>query len=308
MQPAVSPFPSRAHSLRGVCEFAFALLLFACLDTTVKHLAAEHPVPLIAWARYAVHTLLMVLILAPTMRLDLLRTQRTGLSVVRAFCLVVISLCMMFALPRLPLAEATAIVFLAPMLVVLLARPLLGERIGPVRGAAVVAGFIGVLLIARPGGDLDPVGVVLVLCVAVANSGYQLLSRVLLRTESAIVLLFYAALAGAAFFSLLLPWSLGGPSLSALDWALFFSLGVTGGVGHYFYTRAFRDAPASLLAPLSYLQLLWAALLGWLVFDQLPDGLSLIGMLIIAVSGVVVALRGRDKQLTAKAATTEPEP
>ncbi|MEC5399974.1 DMT family transporter [Uliginosibacterium sp. H1] len=285
--------PHAAHPVRGVMFFSIALFLFACLDTSVKYLAQHHPVPLIAWARYIVHLLLMVVLLGPLQGRLLLQTQRTGLSILRAFCLVAITLCMMFALRRLPLAEATSLTFVAPMLAVLLARPLLGERIGRLRAVAVVVGFLGVLLIARPGGSVDVTGFVLVMGVALGSAGYQLLSRVLMRTERTTTLLFYAALAGAGVFSLMLPWSLGGPTPSLLEWGLLIGVGLSGGIGHYCYTRAYRDATVSLLAPLSYLQLVWAALLGWLVFGQYPDGMSLAGMGIIAVSGIVVALESR---------------
>ncbi|HEX5127596.1 MAG TPA: DMT family transporter [Rhodocyclaceae bacterium] len=282
----------KQHPLRGIAYYAVALLLFACLDATAKYLAMRYPVPLIAWVRYAVHWLLMTGLFAQSMGRDLVRTQRTGVVVLRAMCLVVITFCMTSALRRLPLAEATSMLFLAPLLVVLLARPVLQERIGAVRAAAVVAGFAGVLLIARPGGNLDTVGVLLALGAALSNTGYQLLTRILSSTENAVVMLYYSALVGSVCFGLLLPWFWHGPPLSTLDIGLFLSLGMLGGVGHFCFIQAFRDSPASMLAPVTYLQLVWAGLLGWLVFHQVPASLTLLGMLIIAVAGVVVAVHG----------------
>ena len=279
------------HPLRGILLIASAVFLFACLDTTIRYLAAHFSVPLMAFVRYSVHLGLMLAILAPTQGLGFVRTKRPLLVVGRALCLVGLTLFMMQGLARLPVAEATAIGFVAPLLVVLLARPLLGERIGWVRGLAVLAGFCGVLLVARPGGNLDSFGVLMVFCAALCGTAYQLLSRFLAGSESTNTLLFHAALAGTLCFGASLPWLPETPWPSTFEVILLFSLGVTGGLGHYLFTRAYRHAPASLLAPFTYLQLLWAGLLGWLAFARLPDGLSLLGMGIIAAAGVVVALQ-----------------
>lgn len=281
------------HPMRGVGFYAIALFLFACLDTTTKYLVRHYPVPLLAFVRYLVHFLLMTAVLAPMLGRRLVEVHSARRVVLRGMCLVAMTLFMNFALARLPLAEGTSIMFVAPLLVVLMARPLLKEKIGLVRWLAVLAGFAGVLMIARPGGALDPVGVALVLAAALSNTFYQLLSRILSKTENAFAMLFYSALAGTICFGALMPWFFGGPRPGLLELALLLSLGVTGGIGHMFFTLAFRDAPASLLAPVTYLQLVWAGLLGWLVFAQLPDALTLLGMAIIAVSGVVVALHGR---------------
>ncbi|MDP5240454.1 DMT family transporter [Uliginosibacterium sp. 31-16] len=279
------------HPLRGVALFACAVFLFACLDTTIKHLTVNFSVPLLAFVRYFMHLLLMLAIVAPRHGLKMAQARRPGLVILRALCLVVMTLFMMFGLKRLPLAEATAIGFVAPLLVVLLARPLLGERIGLLRLLAVLSGFGGVLLVARPGSDLDWIGVLFVLVAALCGTAYQLLSRVLVGSESTLTLLFYVALAGAVCFGSSLPWVLHGPQPGWFDALLMLSLGVTGGLGHYLFTHAYHDAPASLLAPFSYLQLLWAGLLGWLVFGRVPDHLTLLGMGIIAVAGVVVAVQ-----------------
>ena len=294
MTPSSPPSVLREpHVLRGAAYFATALFLFACLDSTVKYLTAHYPVPLVAWLRYAGQFLLMTALLAPRQGRTLLSAQRPRLVALRSLCLVLLTLLMNSALHRLPLAEATALSFAAPLLVVLLAQPLLQERVGLARGVAVLVGFGGVLLIARPGGELDVLGVVLALLAAVSNTGYQLLSRVLSGTERPVNLLYSSALFGTVAFGLLLPWAWAGPVPSALYTLLFLSLGVTGGLGHLFFTLAFREAPASFLAPISYLQLVWAGLLGWLVFGQLPDPLTLSGMAVVTAAGVAVALRGQ---------------
>lgn len=278
------------HAMRGILLIAVAVFLFACLDTSIKYLTTYYTVPLIAFVRYSLHVLLMVLLLARTEGVGLIRARNPWLVAVRGLCLAALTLFMMMALSRIPVAEATAIGFVAPLLVVLLARPLLGEKIGLFRWIAVLAGFGGVLLIARPDGDLDTLGVVYVLCGALCSTGYQLLSRQLAGSESTNTMLFYAGLAGIVFFGAGLPWQPRPQLPTAGQGALLFSLGITGGLGHYFYTRAYRYAAASLLAPFSYLQLFWAGLLGWLVFDRVPHHLTLLGMLIVAGSGLAVAL------------------
>ena len=283
----------KSHPFQGVLLFALALLLFACMDTTTKYLATTYNVPLVIAIRYIVHCLLMVVLLAPKYGKRLVQTQRTGLVMVRAASLTTASLFMGLALQRMPVAETTAIVFLGPMIVVLLAGPFLGERIGLYGWAAAIIGFIGVLFIAHPGSGLDITGTLFAFCVVAALVVYQLLSRVLARTEETIPLLFYTALFGSVLYGAFLPWSWHGPAPSTTDILLFLSMGITGGLGHYLYTAAYRQASASLLAPMNYLQLLWAGLLGWLVFSHVPGTLSIIGMCIITASGAMVALKSR---------------
>ncbi len=281
------------RALGGATLFVLGVFLMACMDATTKYLVAHHPAPMVVALRYIVHCLLMVLLLAPSQGRRLLQARRRGLVLLRAACLAVASLSMTLALQRMPVAEATAIVFLFPMLVVLLAGPLLQERVGRHGWLAAVAGFIGVLLIARPGGGLDAIGVVLALCAAAANAIYHLLSRMLASTESTVSLMFHTALVGAVCFGAWLPWVWSGPVPSPMHLALFCCTGLLAGVGHFLFTAAHRQAPASALAPLQYVQLLWAGLLGWLVFNHVPDGSGALGMAIIAVAGIAAALGSR---------------
>lgn len=282
-----------AQPLRGALLCVAALALFACMDTITKYLAQDHAVPLIVGVRYLGNLLLMSVLFGPTHGRLMLHTRRTGLVVLRAFCLAFASLFIGLALQRMPVAETTAITFLSPILLVVAAGPLLGERIGWTGWLATLAGFAGVLLIARPGSGLVASGVLFVLCAVTMNLGYQVLSRVLAASENTFALLFYTALAGSILYGLAMPWFMEDHAPSLLEGMLFASLGIFGGLGHFMFTAAFRHAPASLLAPLNYLQLLWAGLLGWVVFGHLPDAVSLAGMAVIAGSGVLVALKTR---------------
>lgn len=299
----MSPGSATVHQpLRGVLLLGGAVLLFAAMDTTTKVLAEHYPVPLVMAIRYIVHCLLMVVLLTPTQGLKLVETRRTRLVLLRALCLAAASLFMGLALQRMPVAEATAIIFLAPLLVVLAAGKILRERVGLLAWVCALTGFAGVLLIVRPGGGLDPVGVACALCGAAAIAAYQLLSRLLASTERTVALLFYAALVGSLLFGISLPWYWEGQAPSPLQALLFAGMGVMGGVGHYLFTAAHRHAPASFLAPLMYIQLVWAGLLGWLVFGHVSNAASIVGMLLVAGSGAVVALRSRLSRRTLAAA------
>jgi drug/metabolite transporter (DMT)-like permease len=284
--------PPIAHQpLRGITLFACGVLVLACMDTTTKYLVASYEAPLVVAVRYVVNGLLMIALLAPTYGFRLVQTRRTGLVILRAGCLAIVSIVLSFALKRLPVAESTSIVFLAPTVVILLARTLLGERMKATGYIAAATGFAGVLLIARPGAGLEPLGVVLALVAAVVTALYQLLSRVLAPTERTMALLFYTALLGAIVFGLAAPWFWDGRIPRLVDMALLVSLGVYSAVGHYLFTAAHRYAPASTLAPIGYVQVVYAGLLGWLVFGHVPDALSIAGMLVIIASGALMTLK-----------------
>lgn len=155
---------------------------------------------------------------------------------------------------------------------------------------AAVAGFGGVLLIVRPGGALDLLGVVYVLMAVATSVVYYLLSRVLARTETTLVLLFYTALVGTLCFGAMVPWTLSGPVPDLPTLAMFLSQGVVAGLGHYLFTAAHREATSSLLAPVSYTQLVWVGILSWLIFGHVPDALTLVGMAIVGLAGVAIAI------------------
>jgi drug/metabolite transporter (DMT)-like permease len=294
----VDPALAVSHPLRGMLLFMSALFLLACMDTTIKYLTTHYNAPLVVAIRYIVHCLLMIVFLAPSQGKRLVKTQRTGLVLVRSASLAIASLFIGLALQRMPVAETTAINFLSPMLVVLLARPVLGERIGALGWVASVTGFAGVLLIAHPGSGLDAYGIIFALCAVGAGVAYQLLSRVLVTTERIVTLLFYTALTGAIGFGIFLPWFWAGEVPTRWELLLFLSIGVTSGLGHFLFTAAYRHASASLLAPMNYLQLLWAGLLGWLVFGHVPDPLSILGMCVVAASGVMIAFKSRSPKFT----------
>lgn len=285
--------PHQTQARKGIALYVAALFLFACVAVTTKHLAARYPVFLLTWIRFSIQWLAMSVILIPKERGNLLIARRKGLVIVRGACMLIMMLLITTALQRMPVAEVTAIQFLAPLLVTLFAKYILGETIGWVRGLCVAAGFAGVLLIARPAGHLDVIGIACVFLAAVMDAAYQLLSRLLGNTERSVVMLYYSALVSVVCLSLGLPGFWINFEPTRLDVVLFLWLGFVGGIGHFVFTSAYRHTPASALAPLSYLQLFWAGLLGWLFFDHLPSGMSLAGMVVIVAAGGIAAVLGR---------------
>lgn len=285
--------PTGSKPFIGILLMLGAGLCFAALDATSKHLSQIFPVPMLVWARYTVHLLLMVISLAPSMRAKLIATQRPIALAARALMLLGTSGFSMAAFSIMPLAESTAILFVAPMIVVLLASWLLKESVTPGRWIAIVAGFAGALLIARPGGALSTHGVILMSLAAGCYAIYQVQTRHMSVTENTVTMLFYTALVGSVAMSLAAPLYWGGPMPDAWQALSIASLGILGGTGHLFMTRAFRHAPASTLSPFLYGQLVWAMLLSWLFYDHLPDLLSVAGMVVIAGSSLSIALSER---------------
>lgn len=286
------------NALRGILLMSGAVLCFALLDATSKYLSRTFPVPMLVWARYVLHCLLMVIFLAPSMRWRLVATRRPYLQVFRALMLVGTSWFAMAAIRTLPLAEATSLLFVTPLIVALLAGPLLGEQLGKLHWGAIIVGFAGVLLVARPDGVLDVTGVFLALAATACYSIYQIQTRQLSPSEDITTMIFYTAMVGTLCMTALLPFYWAGPVPDGLQGLMIASLGCYGGFGHFLLTKAFRLAPATILSPVLYTQLIWATLLGWVVFEQLPDGITFVGIAVIAGSSITLAVahtHGKDR-------------
>ncbi|MEQ1901330.1 MAG: DMT family transporter [Devosia sp.] len=303
------PQQAMGRPLVGILLIACATLSFAFADTLTKHFAAIYPVPVVVAIRYLVNVGLLAILLLPRLGALLWQANRIGLVLARALCLSVAALTMAWALRVMPLGETVAIVYLGPFLVMLLAMPLLGERVSTVGWAGAAFGFVGVLLIARPGGSLDPLGVTFALINAGVSTAYHLLTRLLSRTETTVSMLFHTAWVGAVIFSVMAIPYVPDFSPPLFDLALLLLLGALMTLGHFLFTAAYREAPASLLAPVNYLHLVWASGLGFLAFGHIPEFWSLVGIVMVTASGAAVALnthlqRRRDQ----RAADEVPEP
>jgi len=280
-----------SRPLKGICFVVFATLAFAIADTITKQQTTRHPVAVVLAMRYLVNVFLLTLFLGPRLGSGLWRVQRRWLVLLRGLCLALGALTAALALRVMPVGETVAIIYLSPIMVMLLAMPLLGERPGLAGWIGASFGFAGVLLIVRPGAGLDPIGVVLALANACLGTGYHLLTRFLAFTETTVALLYQTALVGAVIFCVMALGSLDGFAVSGLDFAMMLLLGTFMTIGHFMFTAAYREAPASLLAPINYLHVFWAGGLGLLIFGHLPDAWSLLGMGLVCASGAVVAIR-----------------
>jgi drug/metabolite transporter (DMT)-like permease len=226
------------------------------------------------------------------MGFDLIRTRRPRIQLVRGALLLLSSIFFTTALRVLPLADATAMVYCTPVVVVLLAVAFLGERMTRARLAFVLAGVTGMLLIVRPGPGVFQVGSLLALASAATFALYQILTR-LLAGENPRVLLFYGVLTGAIVMSLLAPTFDWPASMPWQHVALIVFGALLGTLGHFLFILAFRHAAASALTPFTYMQLVWATLFGWLFYAHLPGPLTWTGMAIIGFSGLSIALHER---------------
>jgi drug/metabolite transporter (DMT)-like permease len=281
---------TRHSPLRGILLVLAAVTLFACMDTAGKYLMTKFNVPFVAGVRYGLNLIILSALMLPRHGPALWATNRTGLVILRGFALSAATLLMGFALRFIPVGEAVAIIYLQGFGVMLAAGYFLKESISAVGWVAAFVGFAGVVLIARPGSSLDPVGVALALACAAISVLYILSSRVLARTETTMALLFHVAFWGLLVFLVLMPFQWQSYDFMALDIALLFFMGSASLLAHYLLTSAYRFAPASLLAPFNYFHIALAAILSWLVYDHIPDQLALLGMAMIALSGAAVAV------------------
>jgi drug/metabolite transporter (DMT)-like permease len=282
-----TPLSGVNQPFKGILLIVVATFLFSSHDAFSKYLSGFYPIVMVVWARYVVHTLLMAGIFLPQSGLRVLRTKRPLLQLIRALCLLGTSLFFTTGLMYIPLAEATSVNFLAPVLVTALSVPLLGERVTRGQWLAVIFGFIGVLIIVHPGGDLFTPAVLLPFCSALFFCFYQLITRKLSEIDSPTTSNFFAGLCNTLVMSALVPFFWQTPSLA--HGAMMLALGACGMTAHLFLTQAFRLAAPALLAPFSYCQIIFAGLLGWLLFSHTPTLTTVIGIGIICCSGLAAA-------------------
>ncbi len=269
-----------------------ATCCFGCLDTISKYLVAYYPASSLVWIRYVLQTVVMAAIFLPRMGMRLVRTTSPGVQFVRGLMLVLSSVVFVIALNHMQIAEVASIVFLAPIIVALAGGPLLGERVSARTWMALAGGFTGVLLIIRPGGNAFTWWALLPLGCAFFFAGYQILTRKLAGRDDPITTLFYPGLIACLVVPPVFPGAFDIPTVP-LHLAMISAIGILGAVGHFLLIRAHGHAPATLLAPFGYTQLLVVLTLGWLVFDQLPDGIALTGIALIAVSGLGLVIASR---------------
>lgn len=280
--------PADHAPLRAIALLVGACASFALLDSVAKYLSQTHHPLLVAWARYVFHVLVMAAIFMPRMGRALLRTRRPMLQVARGVCLGMSSVCFFSSVAYLPLAEATAIVSIAPILVSVGAVALMHERAPRGAWLSLALSFGGVLLIVRPGSALFGWAAALPLVAALFIVGYQLLTRRLAGVDNGLATLFIGALVAAVMLAVVAPgrWQLPENWLQAV---LFVAMGAIGAFGHLLLVRAYEHGSAAALAPFGYTHSVMAVIFGLLFFGQFPDAVSLVGIVLIVSTGVMMA-------------------
>lgn len=282
----------------AVLMIAGAVACFSVSDSIIKALAARHPVPLLVWARWSFQVLAMLIWLAPIMGTRMVHTRQLPMQLARGVLLIGSSLCFMTALKYMPLADATALNYMTPTLVIVLAIVFLRERLTLPRIAFVVAGVAGMLMIVQPGAEIFRGASLLALASAACYSVYQITTR-MLAGEDPRVTLFYPALVGAGLMTVVWPWFGSRIDVPWTDVALMAAIGVLGTIGHFLFILAFQRAPASALTPFTYIHLVFATLIGWVAFGDLPGALTFAGMALIAGSGLLLTWHERRRSLIA---------
>src|SRR5215471_4310396 len=282
---------ARRARLIGIALMCGAVGSFAFLDTTAKYLGRHVDVLQVVWARYTFAFLLTLIVSNPLSHPGLLRTDRPIFQIGRATMLLGSTVFNFFALKYLRLDQVLAIIFSTPFFVAALSGPVLGEWVGARRWAAIGVGFIGILVVTRPGFGLVHPAALLAVMAALSYAAYALSTRILARTDSNETTLFYSNFVGAVVMLPVLPFFWKTPDLWQV--VLMALAGALASLGHYMLIVAHRLAPASLLSPFIYSQLVWVIALGYGVFGDVPDAYTLAGALIVIASGLYVFHRER---------------
>jgi drug/metabolite transporter (DMT)-like permease len=285
---------AQGHVLKGIGLMCVAIALFSCLDATAKYMAsvAQLPVAQVTWLRFVSQFVLIVLAVGVVALPGLLRTRKLVHQSIRSLLMLGSTVLNFLALRHLRLDQTQTIYFLTPLMVALVAGPTLGEWVGWRRMVAILVGFLGILVVVRPGQVPFHPAMALAFGSMLCYVVFLLLTRYLAEYDAPQVTLFYSMLAGAV---LLTPFAVADwvwPA-NALTWLLLLSMGFWGGIGHYLVILAYRQAPASTLAPFIYLGLITHTVAGYLVFAQLPDVWTLAGATIVIASGIYLVHRER---------------
>jgi drug/metabolite transporter (DMT)-like permease len=269
----------------GIPWMLFALFCFVSMDAAVKTLVQDHSVVQVAWARYFFHLTVLAVILAPRLR-SVIKTQHLGLQLARSLLLLATTGFFYIGLRYVALVEASAMMLLAPLIVTALAVPVLKERVGPRRWISVIIGLGGGLIIIRPGADVMQLTILYPLAATCCYAVYQISTRMLSAADPVMTTLFYSALIGAIVTSITVPFHWTAPTPTG--WVLLMITGLCGGIGHGAMIKAFSATPASVLAPFSYTNMIWATAYGYFIYAELPDLWTVTGAAIIISSGLYV--------------------
>ena len=283
---------SARNRLTGIALVSLCYVLFTLLDGSAKWLVASVPVIVVVWLRFLIHAIFASALLLPLRGKALVTTTHWRWHALRAFMFVIMTGINFWALQYLQLAITSSIFFIVPILIALMAAPMLGEKIDRGRWVAIAAGFAGVLVIVRPGSaDFHP-AMLLSLVNAVLYAIFNLMTRRLAAYDSPETIQYLPAVGAAVVLApfALVAWE--SPS-GWLEWTVACLMGALGGLGHYLLALAHRYAPATVIAPFLYQQVFYMALFGYLVFGDVPAPAVWIGAAIVIGSGLYLFARER---------------
>lgn len=277
-------------NLRAIAVMCLASLCFIAMHAFIKSVRGDVPVAVILWSQYAFQAAILTAIFARRLPL-MITNQMLGLQVLRALLLLATVGSMFVAVGLMQLADAIAIGFVAPLLITALSVVFLGERVEIAHWLAILVGFAGMLIIIRPGaGVFDPAALV-PLAAAVFAAFYQTLTRPIAHAVAPACMLYMATLTGLVATSAVLPFFWQTPTLIHLAFLL--AAACLGAAAHFLLIKAYQAAPASVVAPFSYSELIWAAVLGFAVFGDVPELTTVVGGAVLAASGLYLLRRAR---------------
>ncbi|WP_282607525.1 DMT family transporter [Pelagibius sp. Alg239-R121] len=286
----------RSSALKGIILYVLAMAIVPFMDGIAKHLSTEMSVLQVSWARYFAHFAILLPIVLIKHKPKALLPRRPLLQVVRGALLLISTVCFFWAISLMPLADALAIIFVSPLVVTALSPWLLGETVGLRRWSAVLVGFLGACIIIRPGPEMFGSGAPFALAAGVCYAFYLISTRRLAGSAPPSITLFYTALVGAVVLSFVVPFTWITPNLEQIF--LIAALGIIAATGHLLVIKAFDMAPASLLAPYGYSEIVMATAVGFLAFGDFPDSWTWAGVAIVIASGVYVSFRERKVKAT----------
>ncbi|ETF02231.1 membrane protein [Advenella kashmirensis W13003] len=289
------PTASVSSPLPGIISLLVAMSVLSMLDATGKWLMSVGvPLLLLCWVRYSVHLILITSLVIPAKGWQILKTKKPVEQLLRGVFMLTSTMVFFTTLRYLPQAQATAINFIAPLILLAVAPWILKEKAMLSRWIAAIVGFLGILVVIRPSGGLDPIGVMFGLSNAVIFS-LQFIANRRLAGDNPLTTVIWSGFFGTAVLTGYTLFTLDEvvsvmATLDLKQWLLLLSTGITGGMGHLLQIQAYRHAPASLLSPFVYLQIISATVLGWLIWNQFPDAITWLGIGIICASGIGITL------------------
>ena len=276
--------------LMGILFMCLASTFFPLMNGLVKLMSQRYSSEQVVWARTFGHLILVLLVLLPRYGTGIVKTQRPGLQILRSCMLLASTMLYFTAIKFISIAQASAISFLTPLLVMVLAGPMLKEKITPARAMGVVVGFIGVLVVVRPGSAVFQPAALLIVANSFCYAIYQLLTRRVAGTDRPETSVVYSALVGSVLMSLVVPFSWTTPT-GLVDCLLLGSLGALGALGHYCLARAMTYAPANFVSPFSYWQMVGSVAVGYLMFAEFPDLFTWLGTALIIAAGLYAGFK-----------------